>query len=76
MLALANIHSHQAKGEKKGEHQASHDFNTMINMLFGEAAPAVLIRSVTRRLNKRMYSKMFKAFTDLNSEENIFKKFA
>jgi hypothetical protein len=58
------------------ENAAQHTYDKMINIMFGGAAPTQLIRSITRRLNKNLYSKMFKAFTELNNEDNIFKHFA
>ena len=76
ILALAGIHDSRMKKDIISENAAQHTYDKMINIMFGGAAPTQLIRSITRRLNKNLYSKMFKAFTELNNEDNIFKHFA
>ena len=43
----------------------------MLNLLLGNATPPPLIRNISRKLNRKMYQKMFKAFTD-EGEENVF----
>ena len=44
-------------------------------MLLGYSTPQPLMRNISRKLNNRMYTKLFKAFTEEN-EENVFQKFA
>ena len=47
----------------------------MLQLLLGQNQPNVLVRNLSRKLNRKMYSKLFAAFTN-DDNDNVFKKFA
>lgn len=76
LLSLANIGTLTEKFTVDTNKEDEEKLKKLISNLLGQNTPNILVRNISRKLNNRMFSKLYNAFAEGGGEENILGKFA